>query len=346
MTGEGFDLPSTDNLPVVADAYGLGTVYSGRYLAEGLLNRNWRITTDKGTFALKEVVNTPVDKLRRSLAVLGELEATGLPVCAPYLSLAGEPVVTVGERSYCLLPWVEGEHRPGAELQESEATSLGVLLGRIHRGLADPALPLGEVGERPRAKVTAPEAALAEAERFLRLIAQLDTPGAFDQATERALKQRTKLIAEHAEQRPADEWPRGPWGWTHGDFQPLNLLWRHEAVAAVIDWDRLGIRPYGEEVVRTAQVQFGTAAGHLDLQLVAAFVAGYRSQQNLADEDLVDAIERLWWKRMTDYWQLQFHYDKSDFGADALWESGERLIAWWTQDRDAVRSAFLGNPAR
>lgn len=326
----------------MADAYELGNVHSVRYLAEGLLNRNWKITTDKGVFALKEVVNTPVDKLRRSLTVLSTLETAGLPVCAPYLSPKSEPLVTVGDRSYCLLPWVEGTHRPGVELHENEAHALGALLGRIHHGLADPAVSLGAVGERPKAKVTAPEAALAEADRFLGVIAHMDAPDAFDQAAKQALAQRKKLIAAHADQRPADQAPRGPWGWTHGDFQPLNVLWCRDSIAAVIDWDRLGIRPYGEEVVRTAQVQFGTADGHLDLSLVAAFVTGYRSQRDLADEDLADAVERLWWKRMTDYWQLQFHYDKNDFGADALWESGERLLQWWTEERGTVRAAFLG----
>ncbi|MBA0054336.1 hypothetical protein E0L36_26835 [Streptomyces sp. AJS327] len=328
-------------MPAVADAYELGEVHSVRYLAEGLLNRNWKLDTDKGSFALKEVVNTPVDKLRRSLTVLSRLKTAGLPVCAPYLSVTSEPLVTMGHRSYCLLPWVEGAHRQGAELHRSEAHALGSLLGRIHRGLADPAVPLGHVGERPRAKGTAPEAALAEADRFLGTIARLDEPGLFDQATERALHQRKRLIVEHADQRPADDAPAGPWGWTHGDFQPLNVLWRQGTVAAVLDWDRLGIRPYAEEVVRTAQVQFGTANGYLDLDLVAAFVTGYRSQRDLADEDLADAVERLWWKRLTDYWQLQFHYDKNDFGADALWESGERLIQWWTEERDTVRVAFL-----
>ncbi|WP_167828674.1 phosphotransferase [Streptomyces sp. MZ04] len=238
----------------MADAYALGEVPSVRYLAEGLLNRNWKITTDQGTFALKEVVNTPVDKLLRSLTVLSALEAAGLPVCAPHLSPASEPLVTVGDRSYCLLPLVEG----------------------------NPAVPLGPVGERPRAKVTAPKAALAEADRFLGGIAQWEAPDAFDQATEPALHQRKKLIAENADQGPVDEAPRGRWGWTHGDFQPLNVLWRQGAV-------------------------------------VSAFVTGYRSQRDLADADLTDAVERLWWKRLTDYWQLQFHYDKHDFGADALW---------------------------
>lgn len=129
-----------------------------------------------------------------------------------------------------------------------------------------------------------------------------------------ALERRKLLIAEYAGQRPADadEMPRGPVGWTHGDVQPLNVLWQGGSVSAVLDWDRLGIRPYGEEVVRTAQVQFGTKDGRLDLRRVAAFAAGYRGVVPIAQTDLADAAARLWWKRMTDFWQLQWHYDKDD----------------------------------
>jgi len=98
----------------------------------------------------------------------------------------------------------------------------------------------------------------------------------------------------------------------------------------VLDWDRVAVRPLAEEVVRTAQVQFATGDGRLDLERVATFTAGYRGVVELADEDLRDASVRLWWKRMTDFWPLQWHYDKADLGCDELWVSGERLLGWWS----------------
>jgi hypothetical protein len=42
---------------------------------------------------------------------------------------------------------------------------------------------------------------------------------------------------------------------------------------------------------------------------VAQFAAGYRGTVLITDEALADAMYRLWWKRLTDFWQLDFHYD-------------------------------------
>jgi homoserine kinase type II len=110
-------------------------------------------------------------------------------------------------------------------------------------------------------------------------------------------------------------------------------------VSAVLDWDRIAVRPLGEEVARTAQVQFGEH-GYFDLERVAAFTAGYRSVRPLPRADLADAVERLWWKRMTDYWVFEFHYDRDDHGPDLLMEPGEALLAWWTGHREEVQDAF------
>lgn len=340
--GNGPVLPGeiADDLAHLADAYSLGRIHQARYLAEGLMNRNWRIETDRGVFALKQIVDVPVPKARRSLSVLDSLDARGLPVCPPRRSSSADVVVEVGGRHYCLLPWAAGTHRQGADLAPEEASTLGALLGRIHTSLASPKAGLPAPADVSRAKVTAPEAAVAEADRFLEVIGRIEDPGAFDLAAASAVERRKVLIAEHAALRPASELPRGPVGWTHGDFQPLNVLWDGSAVSAVLDWDRLGVRPYAEEVVRTAQVSFGVDDGRLDLRLVAAFAAGYRSAVPVSDEDLADAIQRLWWKRMTDFWQLQWHYDKDDHGPDDLWVSGERLLGWWTGARGEVLDAF------
>lgn len=136
--------------------------------------------------------------------------------------------------------------------------------------------------------------------------------------------------------------PAGPQGWTHGDFQYRNLLWADGGLVAVLDWDRLGVRPYAEEVVRTAQVQFGVE-GVFDLERVTAFVAGYRSVIPLEPAALLDAARRLWWKRMTDFWQLEFHYDRGDHSCDELFIADEALLHWWTERLDAVEGAFTGS---
>jgi Ser/Thr protein kinase RdoA (MazF antagonist) len=189
--------------------------------------------------------------------------------------------------------------------------------------------------------VVLPHVAVAEADRFLDVIAGLDRLEPFDVAACRALERRKDLIAAHAGSRPGNEIPKGPMGWTHGDFQPLNILWERGDVTAVLDWDRLAVRPCADELVRTAQVQFGTDDGRLDLVRIMAFVAGYRSVISLTDDDLEDAVRRLWWRRMTGFWQLHWHYEKGDHGPDALWTSGGHMLDWWCERQDEVLGAFL-----
>ncbi|WP_372351580.1 hypothetical protein [Streptomyces sp. KL116D] len=73
-----------------------------------------------------------------------------------------------------------------------------------------------------------------------------------------------------------------------------------------------------------------------------AFVAGYRSVVNVPVEALDDAVHRLWWKRLTDFWQLLFHYEHGDTGFDDLFLDDEALLHWWTEHIDAVHEAMRG----
>src|SRR4051812_21648558 len=76
------DAPTND-LSMVAPAFGLGAIHHARYLADGLMNRNWRIATDRGSFALKQIIDVPLATARRNLGVLRVLAADGVPVCWP-----------------------------------------------------------------------------------------------------------------------------------------------------------------------------------------------------------------------------------------------------------------------
>ncbi|WP_406186207.1 phosphotransferase [Streptomyces sp. NBC_01006] len=342
MNGETRQTAAADtvagDLDQLALSFGLGSLQELRFLDAGMMNRNWRLTSDAGVFALKQLQDVPAVKARRSLETLTPLAEAGLPVCAPRPTESGEVLASIGAHTYCLLPWIEGTHRRALELTAAEVRVLGALVGEMHRALADSGLP--EPGAVPRAKVVAPQAAVAEADQFLATISALSVRTPFDEFTSEALRRRKDLITRFADARPATEVPLGPVGWTHGDLQPLNILWDRGEVAAVLDWDRLGVRPYAEEVVRTAQVWFTLPEGRLDLERVGAFVAGYRGMVPLDDAALEDAEARLWWKRASDFWQLQWHYDKHDHGPDELWITGERLLAWWTDERAQVRASI------
>lgn len=61
----------------------LGSVTDARYLPDGLMNRNWRVTTRRGTFAVKQIHDGTLDQARRNLRVMAELAKAGVAVAAP-----------------------------------------------------------------------------------------------------------------------------------------------------------------------------------------------------------------------------------------------------------------------
>lgn len=52
------------------------------------------------------------------------------------------------------------------------------------------------------------------------------------------------------------------------------------------------------------------------------------------------SLPKLWWKRMCDYWHLEFHYDRGDHSCDHLFLSASRFLDWWTGHLDEVQQAF------
>jgi hypothetical protein len=75
-------IPTTD-LDTIVGAFGLGDVREAVYLATGLVNRNWRLTTDTGRYALKQIIDVWLPTARRNLHALAGLSAHGIPPARP-----------------------------------------------------------------------------------------------------------------------------------------------------------------------------------------------------------------------------------------------------------------------
>jgi homoserine kinase type II len=239
---------------------------------------------------------------------------------------------------FAALPWVAGAHRSGLSLTCAECEALGGLLGQVHAGLAGvmPAAPAEVV-----VPVTAVAAARERIDRYLGVIREKGALDAFDRHARRRLLERRELLASAARLRPGDGAVAGPAGWAHGDFHDLNVLWEGGRVSAVLDWDRLGVRPLAGEVARSATLLFGYGDGRgLDTGRVAAFSRGYRAVSWLTDEQLRDAVHRLWWERLCDLWQLTWHYERGRASCDHLFGPASALLPWWTAHRGEVVDAF------
>nr|WP_232838832.1 phosphotransferase [Streptomyces geranii] len=162
---------------------------------------------------------------------------------------------------------------------------------------------------------------------------------AFDELARYRLLERRALLEQHADRRPP---PGGSVGWVHGDFHPFNLLYKGDAPAAIVDWDRLGVKPRAEEAVRAAAIFFVRPAGTLDLPKTRAYARAYRRTSGATPSELAAAVHRVWWERLNDFWMLRWHYERGDTRADSQFPAASALAVWWTREYDAVCEAFTG----
>jgi homoserine kinase type II len=310
-------------LTTVASHFGLGDVLACEPITEGLMNPNWRLTTTTGDYAVKQLRDASPAAARRQQSVLPLLATRGLPVP----SVVGDEV---DGKYYLVGPWMPGGHRTGNSLPIDTCRALGDLVGRIHVALRELMPAPATLADRPRTV----EAARAELVRFGRAAA--DGHEQFDRVAAADIGERLVLLDEVAHLRPADSLEAGPVGWTHGDLNDLNLLFEGDVVSGVLDWDRLGVRPYGLEVVRTVTLVFGVG----DLGRTEAFAAGYRSRVDIGNDALRDAAHRRWWDLVTETWILRLHYDRGDSGCDHILPRSAALRRWWTDHRDEFDAAL------
>ncbi|MFB7905407.1 phosphotransferase enzyme family protein [Kitasatospora sp. NPDC059146] len=333
-------------LAEVLARFRVGRLLTAEPVAEGLLNRGYRVTTEAGAYFLKCYVDAATANRPKILAhhrAMTDLHALGLPVAPPLnCSDRGATVAGLNGRLFALFPWTDGRHRHGTELEPPQCDALGALLGRLHGALDDVCAPL----DQPDGYRSADPLDSAELARDLRRRARAHRPnGDLDALVVRRLDERLELLAEHAQRRP-DPLAAPPTGWTHGDFHGLNLIHTAgpdggERVTAVLDWDKLGPQPRAEEAVRAATLLFNDrTSGALDLVRVRRYSQAYRASGAATAEHLAAAVHRVWWERLNDFWMLQWRYQRADHRADPLYPASAGQLAWWCQEYEQVLDAF------
>ncbi|MFI2210316.1 phosphotransferase [Streptomyces sp. NPDC020141] len=313
-----------------------GEPLSCERVTEGLLNRGYRLATTRGAYFLKHHLDGDHESIAHQHRATLRLQALGVPVAPPLADAHGDTVAVIGGRCYALHPWIDGRHRDGAQLSTPQSRRLGSLLGLVHTCLE-------RVMHRtePRADLAYESAdpgdTFALIDHLLSLARSASPRDPFDTLAEHRLRERRELLERHADRRPP---PASAGGWVHGDFHPLNLLYRGAEPAAIVDWDRLGVQPRAEEAVRAAAIFFVQPAGELELTKVRAYARAYRRAVGADRAELAAAVHRVWWERLNDFWILRWRYQLHDRRADPQFAAVSALAVWWTREYDAVREAF------
>jgi Ser/Thr protein kinase RdoA (MazF antagonist) len=336
-------------LSALLGRYGAGDPISCAPVAKGLLNRGYRLSTTRGEYFLKHYLDGDEAVIAHQHRATVRLDELGVPVAPPVADGQGRTVTVLDDgRCFGLYPWVEGRHREGTELTPEQAARLGALLGLVHTSLTKVQETRPPDHRRPGPPpddthpAADPDETNALIDELLELVRDRPARDAFDDLAERRLLERRELLGRCAHRRPeAGSEPAA--GWVHGDFHPLNVLYRGPDPVAIIDWDRLGVQPRAEEAVRAAAIFFlGPDSGELDLLKVRRYARAYRQAADVPVDELGAAVHRVWWERLNDFWILRWRYQQHDSRADPLFPASAALVVWWTREYDAVLRAFTG----
>ncbi|NEB00217.1 phosphotransferase [Streptomyces sp. SID13726] len=341
-------MPHAPPLGALLRQYSAGSALACDPVDQGLLNRGYRLRTTRGRYFLKHHFDPETaapEAIARQHRATQRLADLGVPVAPPLPARDGRTVAVVGGHAYALHPWIDGRHRHGAQLTTAQCERLGSLLGVVHASLERVMPTHARVGTEPGRERGGRTDAGADPVRTLDLIDDLlarvrrhRPADSFDELARHRLLERRALLEQHVGRRP----PRGaPAGWVHGDFHPFNLLYRGDAPAAIVDWDRLGVQPRAEEAVRAAAIFFVRPPGPLDLPKVRAYARAYRRTAGATPSELAAAVHRVWWERLNDFWMLRWHYERGDTRADPQFPAASALVVWWTREYDAVCDAFV-----
>jgi Ser/Thr protein kinase RdoA (MazF antagonist) len=305
---------------------------------QGLLNRGYRLRTTRGAYFLKHHLDGDHEAIARQHRATRRLQTLGVPVAPAVESTNGETVAVIGGHCYALHPWIEGNHRDGAQLTAGDSRRLGGLLGLVHNCLERVMDPDPEALAYLSSD---PADTFPLIEELLVLARGRAGREVFDSLAEHRLVERRTLLEHHAHRRPPPG-AESATGWVHGDFHPLNVLYQGAEPAAIIDWDRLGVQPRAEEAVRAAAIFFVRPTGELELTKVRAYARAYRGAAGARAPELAAAVHRVWWERLNDFWILRWRYQLDDRRADPLFAAASALAVWWTREYEAVCEAFAG----
>ncbi|MCX5049619.1 MULTISPECIES: phosphotransferase [unclassified Streptomyces] len=332
-------MPHAPPLGALLRQYSAGRAVACEPVDQGLLNRGYHLCTTRGRYFLKHHFDpetadpAAIARQHRATQRLADL---GVPVAPPLADRDGRTVAVVGGHAYALHPWIDGRHRHGGQLSTGQCARLGALLGVVHASL-ERVMPVhARAGTEPDAADPADTFTLID--DLLGRVCRHRPADSFDELARHRLLERRALLEQHADRRPT----RGSSvGWVHGDFHPFNLLYRGDAPAAIVDWDRLGLRPRAEEAVRAAAIFFVRPVGTLDLPKVRAYARAYRRTAGATPSELTAAVHRVWWERLNDFWMLRWHYERGDTRADPQFPAASALAVWWTRAYDTVCEAFV-----
>jgi His-Xaa-Ser system radical SAM maturase HxsB len=243
------------------------------------LNKTFKIKTDKGVYFAKiiDMTEDNRERLRKREKIIGYLEDSRL--CVPFIkNKEGKQVLDLGEWAVVLQEYIENE---GYGFSKEELRSAGEILAKYHKAISG----LGE------SKTDVTEKRLDNAYRCALMVDKLsegdlkylgiDDKAGFKEKIKKAYDSARRIFEK--ENYNAIEKT-----FLHGDFRPLNILFKGKKARKLIDFESMKYAPRILDIGRV-QTLFRlhpfTDKMNIEEVDIKAFLEGYNSVLKLSERE-------------------------------------------------------------
>lgn len=246
------DRASADRL---VETFDLGKLSKVQPIPEGSVNSNHRLETDRGTFFLRIYEEQGLLGARKDAELTSELNKKGVRTPAPLADREGRHIAVVGEKPAAIFPWIDGAIVCQKMVTRDHATRVGEALASLH--VAGEGVTIGEGRFR--------------VEDIRRRLFQIKQPR-FRDATRELMAAMDRWVPKRA--------PDLAEGLVHGDLFRDNVLWKENAIVALLDFESASRGSFMWDLAVT--ILAWCYGDDFDRDLVGAMIAGYDSVRSLS----------------------------------------------------------------
>lgn len=235
----------------------------------GLLHKLWRLQTEKGQFAIKEINPSHQAQLAHNLLqpqkaqkIAVKMQKLGVSTVTALLSHQHEYTINNQGIDYIVMPWIEGRNLKLNEISLSMTEHIGELLAFIHESnIQDNTLaPPQWIGYSRDHWIT-----LLDSGKRHAIIKKLDL---------------AKLVAWSELAKSSQHFLQQELVLSHRDLDAKNVLWKSTSKAILLDWEYAGLINPMLDLFIVALNWSDVTSGNINWQRFAAIILGYEKSQS------------------------------------------------------------------
>jgi homoserine kinase type II len=254
-------VPSEADLASLAEAYDLGGLDSAEGLEAGTVNTSYRLVLGGSPFFLRIYEEQGPDGAAQEAALLLHLAQAGVPTPTPEAGRDGRRTRTVAGKPAALFRWVDGAMICTNGVTVGHAEGIGGALARIHLAGPPPGRAIGGGRFGPNEILARCDRVATSRDEAARALAE-------------PLRAAVRLVRDR--RKPAKQ------GLVHGDLFRDNVLWDHDRISALLDFESAHEGPFVFDLAVT--ILSWSFRDDFELPVARAIVSGYRAVREI-DED-------------------------------------------------------------